>query len=95
MCAKVWANSLQGMQFGGLHFESMYVVFQSGMGAKRGGISTLWLKDVGCLSLLPNFDLSLRVLAKLSMSLCRSSGLGGEGVGTNVRPLGSRCGFTL
>ncbi len=29
-------NSLQGLEFGGLHFESMYVVFQSGMEAKGG-----------------------------------------------------------
>ncbi len=34
--------------------------------------------------IVANFDLSLRVFAKFSMSLGRPSGLGGEGVGKNI-----------
>ncbi len=47
MCAMVGGNSLQGLQFGGFHLEGLYVVFQSGMGAKRGGVVTLWPKGRG------------------------------------------------
>ncbi len=43
------------------------------------------LMGMGCLLLLPNFDLSLRVLTKLLIYVCRPSGLGGGGVGTGSR----------